>query len=193
MCYRKNCHSWENSRKAVCRSWSKKSSQRRWCPRGKIQWSRLPRLTLERSEPLRDHNLDSLFFLENPDFCEILYYIRFVNGALLGMEWHAAVRTMFYRTPKGFSFLYRILKRKSILLVNRLFKNIDVRSQFNRSKYWATSVIGETMKRISRQYHNKILHKLEYLFFIHLKFSSVKYKQNIKIQLKENKNILEIL
>jgi len=80
-------------------------------------------------------------------FCEILYYIRFVNGALLGMEWHAAVRTTgFYRTPKGFSFLHRILKRKSIFLVNRLFKNIDERSQFNRSKYWSpTSVIGETI------------------------------------------------
>lgn len=92
------------------------------------------RLTFERSEPLRDHDLDPLFFLENPDFCEILYYIRFVNGALLGIEWHAAVWTMFYRISKD--FLYRILKWKSTLLVNRLFKNIDARSQFNRSKYW---------------------------------------------------------
>jgi len=52
--------------------------------------------------------------------------------------------------PKGFSFLRRTLEQKGkveiYLLVNRLFENIDARSDLDRSKYWsAASVLGETM------------------------------------------------
>lgn len=58
----------------------KKKSQRRWCLRGKIQ-SRLPRLTFECSEPLRDHDLDLLFFRENPDF--VKFYIIYGSSMVL--------------------------------------------------------------------------------------------------------------
>ena len=44
------------------------------------------RLTLGRSEPLRDHDLELLFSLEKSRFREILYYVRFVNDALLGTK-----------------------------------------------------------------------------------------------------------
>lgn len=97
----------------------------------------------------RDSRFSILF--RKSRFREILYYIqRFVNGALLGTEWHAATRIALCCAPKGFSFLRRTLKQKGkvdiYLLVNRLFENIDARSDLDRSKYWsATSVLEETI------------------------------------------------
>lgn len=99
--------------------------------------SQLPRLTLKRSEPFKDHGLDSLFSLENPDFGK--FFIadgEFVNGAFLrsGVT-RGSPDDALSNTERIFFSLLDLGKGKSILLGTRLFENIDARSNLDQSKY----------------------------------------------------------